>query len=275
MMGGTDPGLPVEPGAESGRQAPPQIERKAAAGHVREALYGDRVHQHAHGTDVDPGRGHQPGPEGRSAVERGGEGRVGHLEDLAHERESVRVQSARCEADDPIAGMYVAAVHDAILLDDAEAESGEVEVLARIDPGHFGALASDQRRARDLAAPGDSLDHHLGGRQLEPAHGQVVQEQDRLGALREHVVRAHRHQIDPDRLVARRLHRQSKFGSDAVRGGDQHRASVTVGRQPVQRCEPADPADHARPVGSARYCADPIDEPAAPVDVDSRVPVSQ
>ena len=185
------------------------------------------------------------------------------------------MQAARGEPDDAVAGVDPRAVHDSVLLDETEAESGEIEVLARIDPRHLGAFPADERRPGELAAAGDSLDHHLGRRQLEPAHGQVVQEQDRLGALHEHVVRAHRHEVDSDRFVARGLDGQPELGADTVRRGDEHRIPVPVHGDLEQRREPPHPAEHPGPVRAARDGPDPVDEPVAPVDIDSGVPVAE
>ena len=273
--GGDRPAPPVEPCAQPGGEDPREVEDDPAAGDVREALDRDLFHHPPNRADVDPGRGHQALPEGLPAVERGGEGRAGDLDDLPHEREPVRVQAARREPDDAIPGVDPGPVHDPVLLDEAEAESGEIEVLARIHPRHLGALPADEGGAGQLAAAGDPFDHRLRSRRIEPAHGQVVQEQDGLGALREHVVRAHRHEVDPDRLVARSLHREPELGADAVRRGHEHRAREPVHGEPEERREAAHPAQHPGPVRAARDGPDPVDDPVAPVDVDPGVPVAE
>ena len=272
---GDRPAPPVEAGAQPGGQDPGEVDDEPAAGDVREALDRDLLHRPANRTDVDPGRGHQALPEGVPALERLGEGSAGDLEDLSHEREPVRVQAARREPDDAVPGADPGPAYDPVLLDEAEAESGEIEVPARIHPRHLGALPADEGSAGQLAAACDPFDHGLRRGRIEPAHGQVVQEQDGLGALREHVVRAHRHEVDPDRLVARGLHRQPQLGADPVRRGDEHRAPVPVHREPEERREAAHPAEHPGPVRAARDGPDPVDEPGAPVDVHPGIPVAE
>ena len=265
----------VEPRAQPRGQDSPDVEGEPAAGDVRESLDRDLLHRPEHGLDVDSGGGHQALPQRHAAVERSGEGSSRHLEDLAYEREAVRVQAARCESDDAIPGVDPRPVHDAVLLDEPEAESGEIEVLVRIDSRHLGAFSADERCAGELASPGDSLDHDLGRRQLEPAHGQIVQEQDRLRALDEHVVGAHRHQVDSDRLVARGLDGQPELGADSVRRGDEHRVAVPIHRELEERRESAHPAEHPGPIRAARDGPDPVDEPVAPVDVDAGVAITE
>ena len=59
---------------------------------------------------------------------------------------------------------------------------------------------------------------------LQAAGGVVVEEEDRLGALHDHVVRAHGDEVDADRVVAAGLDGQPQLGADAVGAGDHHRA---------------------------------------------------
>ena len=75
------------------------------------------------------------------------------------------------------------AVDDLVLLDETDAEAGEVVVLARVHAGHLRRLAADQRAAGLQAAFDDALDHALGRVDVELAGGVVVEEEQRLGAL--------------------------------------------------------------------------------------------
>ena len=69
-----------------------------------------------------------------------------------------------------------------------------------------------------------------GDLRVELAHRDVVEEDDRLGALDHQVVHDHRHAVDADRVVASDLGGQLELGADAVRGGDEDRVLVAVGR---------------------------------------------
>ena len=51
----------------------------------------------------------------------------------------------------------------------------------------------------------------------------IVEEEERLGALHDQVVGAHRDEVDADAVVLARLDRQLELGADAVVGGDQQR----------------------------------------------------
>ena len=95
----------------------------------------------------------------------------------------------------------------------------------------------------------------LGDVDAELAGGVVVEEEQRLGALHDDVVGAHRDQVDADRVVAAGLDRQAQLGADAVGAGDQHRLAVAVQRNLEQRAESAEAAEH---FGAQRA----FDEPA-------------
>jgi hypothetical protein len=114
----------------------------------------------------------------------------------------------------------------------------------RVHAGHFRGLAADQRAARELAAAGDAADHGRGGVHVQLAAGEVVEEEQRLGALHQHVVDAHGHQVDADRVVHVPLEGQLELGADAVGAAHQHRLLVALGHL-EQRAEAADAGQHA------------------------------
>ena len=101
-----------------------------------------------------------------------------------------------------VAGRDAAAVDDAGLFDDADGKAGEVVFARRVHARHFRRLAADQRAARRLAAVGDAADDFGGDVDVELAAGEVVEEEQRLGALHEDVVDAHRDEVDADGVVA-------------------------------------------------------------------------
>ena len=83
-------------------------------------------------------------------------------------------------------------------------------------PGMLGRLAADQRAAGLLAAARDALDDLAGDGDVELAAGEVVEEEQRLGALDQDVVDAHRDEVDADRVVAVERERELELGADAV-----------------------------------------------------------
>ena len=117
----------------------------------------------------------------------------------------------------PVAGQHLAA------LDRADAEAGEVVVARGIHARHFGRLAADQRAAGLPAALGDRRDDPLGDAVVELAGREIVEEEQRLGALHDQVVGAHRDQVDADAVMPSGLDRELELGADPVIGGDQQR----------------------------------------------------
>ena len=143
-----------------------------------------------------------------------------------------------------VARLDGAAVDDVALLDDADREAREIVLAALVHARHLGGLAPDQRAARLLAAGGNALDDLGRGRHVELAAGVVVEEEQRLGALGEYVVDAHRHEIDAYRVVAPDLQRELQLGAHPVGARDQHRLAV-IARDLEQRPETPDAGEHA------------------------------
>ena len=136
------------------------------------------------------------------------------------------------------------AVDDAIALDHADAEAGEVVVVAVIHAGHLGRFAAHQRGAGQHAAFGDAADHRLGDLDAQLAGGVVVEEEQRLGARDDDVVGAHGDQVDADLVVPAGVDGQAQLGADAVGARHQHRPAIAIERHFHQRAEAADAGQH-------------------------------
>ena len=93
-----------------------------------------------------------------------------------------------------------------------------------------------------------------------------------VGALHEHVVHTHRHQVDADPVVAPERERELQLGADAVGAGDEDRLLVLL-RDRAQRAEAAQPRQHLRSHGALGERLDRFDERITGVDVDARVTV--
>ena len=85
-----------------------------------------------------------------------------------------------------------------VALDDADGEADEVELAGLHGAGVLGHLAADQRAAGLAAALGDARDELLDVVGVELADGDVVEEEQRLGALADEVVDAHGDEVDAD-----------------------------------------------------------------------------
>jgi len=121
---------------------------------------------------------------------------------------------------------------------------------------------------------GDSLDHVPGDRQIKLAAGEVIEEEQRLGALHQHVIHAHRHQVDADRAVPSQREGELQLGADAVGARDQHRLAVFL-RDCAQRAKAADAAEHFGPQGAPRERLDRLDEGVARVDIDAGIAIGK
>ena len=144
-------------------------------------------------------------------------------DDLAHERVAVGVHAGGRQAQDHVAGTNIRGVEHLGTVDDAHGKAGKVVVGRSHDARVLGHLAAHERAARELAAVGHALDdlcHVLG---LDVADGNVVQEEQRLGARSQNVVDAHGDQVLAHRLVTIHDLGEHKFGAHAVGTADQNR----------------------------------------------------
>ncbi len=131
-------------------------------------------------------------------------------------------------------------------------EAGQVVVARGVHAGHLGGLPAHQGAAGQAAAFGDAA-HHTGGvghRQL--AGGEIVQEEQRLGALHHQIVHAHRHQVDAHLVVQAALDGHHQLGAHPVRATDQHRIGEAGRPQVEQRPEAAQARPSRRGAGWRR-----------------------
>jgi hypothetical protein len=184
------------------------------------------------------------------------------------------VRAARREAEHGVSRCDRPAVDDARFLDHADREPGEVVLAFGVHAGHLGGLAADQRAAGELAAVRDALDDALGDVDVQLPARVVVEEEQRLGALHEDVVDAHRDQVLADRVVPAERERELELGADAVGAGDQHRLAEALADLD-ERAEAADAGEHLRAHRALRVRLDALDQRVARVDVDAGVSVRE
>ena len=87
-------------------------------------------------------------------------------------------------------------------LDDADREADQVELARLHEVGVLGHLAAEQRAPGLPAAVRDAADDLVDRLGHELADRDVVEEEERLGALHRDVVDRHRDEVDADRVVA-------------------------------------------------------------------------
>ena len=152
-------------------------------------------------------------------------------------------------------------------------EAREIVVLVVIHAGHLGRLAADQRATRDAAALGDALDDGGAGLDVELAGGEIVEEEQRLGALDDQVVDAHGDEGGADVVMAAGGDGDLQLGADPVGRGDQQGIAVAELSQVEERAEAAEAGGAAAPRGRPGERLDRLDQRVAGVDVDTGLSV--
>ena len=162
----------------------------------------------------------------------------------------------RGEADHDVAGLDPRAVDDTVTIDDADGGAAEVDLVLAVDAGQLRRLAAEDRTARRAADVGGALDQLRDLLDVDRVGGDVVEEEERLGAGREHVVDAVRGEVlaAPAQPVAAPA--EHELRADGVRGcGEQ---APVVDRE--EAGERAEGADDARRCGRGDGAAQAIDD---------------
>ena len=161
-----------------------------------------------------------------------------------------------------------------VLLDDADAKPARsyspaayMPGISAVSPPISAQPACSQPAAMPLITAAATSTSSL-------PHGEVVEEEQRLGALHEDVVDAHRDEVDADRVVAVERERELELGADAVGAGDEHRLAVALADLD-QRAEAADAGEHLGAQRALGERLDALDQRVAGVDVDAGVAIGK
>ena len=184
------------------------------------------------------------------------------------------MDATRRKADHQITRDDRAAGDDQGLLDRTDRKTREIVFAIGIHVGHLGGFAADQRAAGLFAACRNSADHACSGIDIEPSAGEIVEKKQRLGALHQDVVDAHRHQIDAYRVMAPERKGHPQLGADPVGARHQHRLAVAFGHL-EERAKAADAGEHTLAKRAARHRLDALDQGIAGIDVDTGILVGK
>src|SRR5690606_9687899 len=196
----------------------------------------------------------------------------GALDDLADQREAVRMHAAGGQSDDGIADADPAAVQNGGFFDCADGKTRQIVFTIGIHARHFGCLATDQGTAGALAAFGDSANHAAGRIDVQVAAGEIVEEEERLCALGENVVHAHGDEVDAYGVVPIPLECQTQLGAHAVGARYQHRLAIFL--RHLEKCaEPTDSTHDAFAHGTFCQWLDTLDQSIACIDVHTGVAI--
>ena len=190
----------------------------------------------------------------------------------AHEREAVRMQPVRRQAQDHIARPRGRPVQQRRALHDPHAEPGEVEVVLAHQPRVLGRLAAHQRTAGEPAPVGDAADELRDLDRVQPAHRHVVEEEQGRSAGAHDVVRAHRDEVVADGVEPPDGVRDGGLRAHAVGRGDQHRLAIAGGTANAAPNPPRPPSTPGTCVAADRR-AHQLDRAVPGLDVDAGVGV--
>ena len=218
-----------------------------------------------HVLHIQAGRLHQGLFEGL-AIQGGGRVCTGTLDALAHQAEAIAVHAAAGQAQHHVAGFHVSAGQDFGFLDGADGKASQVVFAGGVHAGHLGRFAAYQGAAGQLAAPGNAADHGRSGVHIQLAAGKVVQEEQRLCALHQHVVDAHGHQVYAHGVVHIPFKGQLELGAHAVGAAHQHWLLVALGHL-EQRTKAANAGQHALAHGFLGQGLDAFHQCVTGVDV--------
>jgi hypothetical protein len=177
-------------------------------------------------------------------------------------------------AQQDVAGFERAAIDDLVFVDHADAEAGQVVLALGVEAGQLGGFAADEGAAGLLAAVGDARDDLLGDADFQVAGGEVVEEEQGLGAAHDQVVGVHGHQVDAHGVVLVQHERELELGAHAVGARHQQRVLVALG-QAAQAGEAAQVGQHLGAHGALDVALDALDQGVARVDVDTGVAVGK
>ena len=189
-------------------------------------------------------------------------------DDGAGEGVAVGVEARRAQAEQDVTRPQRCAGDEAVPFDHADDEARDVVLAFRVEARHLGRLAADEGAPVLEAGGRDAFHHprdHVG---RERAGGEVVQEEQRFGALHEDVVDAVVDEALPHGVVAPGHERHLQLRADAVRARHEDRVAV-VRAEPVQAAEGADGGQHARRERAFRQPLDAVDGLSARADVDA------
>ena len=143
--------------------------------------------------------------------------------DLADQRIAVGMEAARTQTHHDVAADHVVGTDHLRTVDDAHAEAGQVVIVGIHDARMLGHLAADQSAARLTATVGNAAHDVCDMLFAQLADGDVVEEEQGLGAASKNVVDAHGHQVDAHRVMLADQLGNLELGAHAVRAGNKDR----------------------------------------------------
>jgi len=182
------------------------------------------------------------------------------------------VQAVGGQADEDVANLDVLTGDDVGAVDAADDGACQVVFAVGIEAGHLGGLAADEGAAVGAAGLGEPADDGLNRLAVllpELAGGEVVEEEERRGALYGDVVDAVVDQVGANGVVNAEFEGDLELGADAVGRRDEHRLGELLQVKRKQAAEAADFGEYVLVEGFAREHFDALLGAVAGGDVDA------
>ena len=141
-----------------------------------------------------------------------------------------------------------------LAVDGADDEPGDVVFAVGIEAGHLRRFAAEQRAPVLAARRRQSFDDPHGDVGIEPASGEIVEEEQRDGALDENVVDAVVDQVPAHGVVDAGHEGHSQLGADAVGARHQHR--IRMAADESENRPPNDPISESTPGVKVRFASE-------------------
>ena len=195
------------------------------------------------------------------------------FDQLSHKAVAVGMHARRRQPDQHVARDNVGAWQNLVALDGADAEAREIIVGIAVQARHFRRLAADQRAAALAATLRDTGNDAAGVVDVEFSGGEIVEKEQRLGALDDQIVDAHGHKIDADRIVQPGIDGNLQLRANAVIGRNQDRIAKAGRLQVKQPAKPAEISVRPRPPRRLHQRFDGSHQRIARIDVDPRISI--
>ena len=177
------------------------------------------------------------------------------------------MQTAGGKADGDIAIGYPLAVYYLIFFHGADDKTDQVVVPSGVYTGHLGRLAADKGTADPLTGFSQPLDNRLYLIRQKPAHGDVIEEEEGLGAAGEDVVDAVIDQVGADGVIPVQGIGYFKLGANPVGAGNQHRLLESL--QLEKPAEQPGPGQDLGAQGAPGMLCNKLLEPVGGIDADA------
>src|SRR5271165_6571041 len=181
-------------------------------------------------------------------------------DDTANQRKTIGMYPGGGQSEHRVAGLETGTRQKRPPLGGPDCETRKIKVTRRVETRHFGRFTADQRAA-GLGAPiGYSFDDDRRDVLVERPGSEVIQEKERLSALDDDIVYAHRNKIDSNRIVYAAFDRDLDLGADAIVGCDENRVGKTSGPEIEEAPESAQFGVGAGATGRPGQRLDTLDE---------------